>query len=93
MNLFVYFLVSAVRLFLAVLQLLLIGRALLSWLPFDDDSPLQRFLFSVTEPIILPVRNFLDRFQFFSELPIDLSFMVVLLLINMIAMMLPAVYI
>jgi len=75
-----------------VLQLLMMLRAILSWLPFDDDTPLQRFLFYATEPIILPVRNLLSRSDFFNSLPIDVSFLVAYLLLSIVIYFLPAVH-
>ncbi len=39
----------------------IIARALLSWLPVDQGSPLYQLLFRVTEPIIDPFRRVMPR--------------------------------
>ncbi|MCX7616417.1 MAG: YggT family protein [Tepidiforma sp.] len=39
----------------------IIARALLSWLPVDQASPLYQLLFRVTEPIIDPFRRVMPR--------------------------------
>ncbi|WP_278286935.1 YggT family protein [Tepidiforma thermophila] len=39
----------------------IIARALLSWLPIDQSSPLYQLLFRVTEPIIDPFRRVIPR--------------------------------
>ncbi len=56
-------------------------RAILSWLPDSDDWAISDFLFAITEPFLIPVRNLLDRSSFFSGLPIDLSLFVVTLIL------------
>jgi len=79
----VYLISGVASLFLGALQLLMFARALLSWFPIDEDSPILIFLHAVTEPFILPVRMLLERFEFFASSPIDLSFFVTFLLISM----------
>ncbi|MBE6560031.1 MAG: YggT family protein [Ruminococcaceae bacterium] len=73
---------GVVSLFLGALQLLMFARAIFSWLPVDEDSPIPMFLHAVTEPFILPVRAILERFEFFASSPIDLSFFVTFLLLS-----------
>jgi uncharacterized protein YggT (Ycf19 family) len=57
------------------------GRALMSWFSQDEDSKLSRFLFAATEPFLYPIRKVLNRFEFFSNMPIDMSFMAALLIL------------
>lgn len=73
---------GVVSLFLTILQLLMFARAILSWFPLDEGSPLLTFLHAVTEPFILPVRALLERFEFFASSPIDLSFFITFLLLS-----------
>ncbi len=41
-----------------VLTILIIARALISWVPnLDPRNPLVEFLFTVTEPILAPIRS------------------------------------
>lgn len=46
---------------LNILTWAIIARALLSWLPVDQSSPLYQLLFRVTEPIIDPFRRVMPR--------------------------------
>jgi YggT family protein len=46
---------------LNILTWAIIARALLSWLPIDQSSPLYQLLFRVTEPIIDPFRRVIPR--------------------------------
>jgi YggT family protein len=85
------FIVSLIYLALGVLQLLLMVRAILSWLPFDDSAPFVNFIIIATEPFIFPVRQLLEKSSFFSSLPIDLSLFVAYLLLIFVRALLPAV--
>ena len=76
---------------LAALELLMLARAIMSWLPVDEESAMFRFLIVVTEPIILPVRKLLERSETIASLPIDLSFMVAYLLLIIVQFLLPTV--
>ncbi len=40
-----------------ILQILILIRVFLSWIPHDHHSQLSIFLLSVTEPILGPIRN------------------------------------
>ena len=91
METIIYLIVSITRLAISALQFAMLLRAILSWLPFDDSSPLVRFVYCVTEPVILPVRNLMDRFNFFQGFPIDFSFLVTYMLLSIILLFLPNV--
>jgi YggT family protein len=63
-----------------VLTLLIIARALLSWFPnIDPSNPAVEFLFTVTEPILAPIRAVMPRLGF-----LDLTPMVAIILLNVI---------
>lgn len=87
----IYLVVNITYLAIGALQLLMLIRAIMSWLPFDDSSPLSRFVYCATEPVIIPVRNLLDRIGFLSDLPIDLSFLVTYMLLSFVMYLLPSV--
>ena len=69
----------------------MIARAVTSWLPFDEEAPLVKFVYTVTEPIILPVRNLLERNDKIASMPFDISFMVAYLLLIIVQFILPTV--
>ena len=66
---------------LYTMQILMFGRALMSWFSQDEDNKLSRFLFAATEPFVYPIRKVLNKFEFFSNMPIDMSFMAALLIL------------
>lgn len=73
------------------MQLLMFLRALLTWVMPDDDNAIIDFIFTATEPLIAPVRGFLDRFEFVRSLPFDISFFVTFILIVIIQNALPVI--
>lgn len=58
-------------------QIMLFVRAIVSWFPIDRGSKFIEFLTFFTEPLLLPVRQFLHRFQGLRQLPIDFSTIIV----------------
>lgn len=84
-----FYVVSAtVRIIIAVLQFLMLARAIISWLPMDEDNPIVSFLYGVTEPVIMPVRTFLNRLGLFEGMPIDMSFFITFILLSVLEMFL-----
>ena len=78
-----YLLIASVRLILSAWYLLFIISAVLSWLP-DIDNAFTDFVFSVTEPVLAPIRDLFDCLGVSSALPIDLSFLVVMILLSIV---------
>ena len=66
---------------LYAMQLLMFGRAIMSWFSPEEDNKIAQFLFLVTEPFVYPIRKLLSRFDFFSSMPIDMSFMVAMIIL------------
>ena len=64
-------------------ELLLVLRAIISWLPLGMDNPLVSFLYSVTEPVLAPVRNLLFKIPAMQNIPIDFSILVVFILLSL----------
>ena len=84
----VYVVSSTVRIIIAALQFLMLARAIISWLPIDEDNPVVTFLYAVTEPVIMPVRAVLDRLGLFEGMPIDMSFFITFILLSVLEMFL-----
>ncbi len=84
-----YVFTQFVRVFISVLQFLMMVRAIMSWLPFDEDSPLINFVMLITEPVVVPFRLILNRIDAVNELPIDISFFLAFISLGVIQMLLP----
>ena len=52
--------------------LVVLGRVLMSWLDPRFEKPISRFLYSLTEPVLAPLRNVLPRAGMFDLSPLVL---------------------
>tara|TARA_Y100000814_G_scaffold210771_1_gene156276 strand:- start:291 stop:527 length:237 start_codon:yes stop_codon:yes gene_type:complete len=62
-----------------ILNLLLVTRILLSWIPHNRYHPILNFIYETTEPILKPFRNMINPIQ-----GIDLSPIIVFFLLRVI---------
>ncbi len=63
--------------------LLLFARAIMSWFVRDLSHPIADFIYSFTEPILLPMRNLFDRLGI-NMMGLDLSFLATFIAIQFI---------
>ncbi len=74
-------------LILRVFELVLLARVLLSWFPnIDRSNPIIQFIFDITEPVLRPIRDMLP-----PNGMLDLSPLILFLIIQVIATILPAI--
>ena len=78
---FVYVLENVVGGFLLVLEIAFFLRALSSFLFLGEENALTDWLYSITEPLIYPVRRVCERFGWFENLPIDVPFYITMMTI------------
>lgn len=74
---------------LTIISLAIIIRAFLSWVYPVGRDPWTKILLDLTEPILAPIRNVMMRIL---PIPIDLSPLVVILLIQLLQRMLYTAY-
>ena len=67
---------------LELVELLILVRAILSWIDPNPNTPFSRLICSLTDPILAPFRSF-TRFG-----PVDFSPMIAIILIELIRQML-----
>ena len=67
---------------LSVLQTVLIVRAICSWIPPVRNSKFFRFLQTITEPLLAPIRKLLHKISWLRNFPIDFSTLVLFILID-----------
>ena len=58
---------------LGLVQLMMLVRAVMSWVVPGEQSRLTYILEAVTEPFIMPMRRLLSRVRALDRFPIDLS--------------------
>lgn len=66
---------------LRIVELLLLFRALLSFIPLSDR--LYDVFYMLTEPMISPIRRLADRLGLNPMLPIDIPFFITFLLVSL----------
>ena len=69
---------QGVDVFLGFMSLLIIIRALISWVSPDPHNPIVQFLYRATDPILNPIRRVLP------VMPIDISPIIAYLVIGMV---------
>lgn len=78
----IYIIARTARLIIRAFEFCMFLRAVLSWIMPPDSNKVTVFLYNITEPVIHPVRSFLSRFEFIRNFPIDISFLVVLIILE-----------
>ncbi len=81
MSLIIY---RALGIVFSIIEIAIIVRAILSWLPISRDSKLIYLLYQITEPVLTPIRSIVQRSSFFSGIMIDISPIIAFLLIRIV---------
>ena len=84
-DLVVFVLKSFVNVIISLLQIAMFARAILSWFidPMNEGG-IVAFLTALTEPVILPVRALCAKMHWFEGMPLDVPFLITVLLLAMI---------
>ena len=77
-------LVQAIGLFFYFLEILIFVRIILSWVRIGYNSRIGRFLYNMTEPILGPVRDMLDKSPLGGGYGLDFSPIFALILMRLV---------
>ena len=77
-------LIQAIGLFFYFLEILIFVRIILSWLPMAYNSAIGRFLYTMTEPILGPVRDMVNRSPLGGGYGLDFSPIFALILMRLV---------
>ncbi len=69
---------SLINFIFEILNLILIIRIILSWVPHNRYHPIINFIYEITEPILKPFRNMINPIQ-----GIDISPIIVFILLRL----------
>lgn len=86
-----YVLVRCVLIFIDMVSIAMLGRAVLSWFTMGEQTKIGTFLYVVTEPIIMPIRGLCNRFGWFQGLPLDMPFLITVVILSMMGIFLEGV--
>lgn len=80
MDTVIWIIYRVLSILLYAFDFLLLVRAICSWVPDFRNSKVYNLSFTLTEPILKPVRKLMWKFDWARRCPIDLSFLVVCIL-------------
>ena len=67
-----------------IIEIAILARVVISWIPVQKDNRLIYYLHQVTEPILAPIRSLLERSAFGRNMMFDFSPIIAFLLIGVI---------
>lgn len=74
---------SIISLLFTVVELAVLARVIISWLPMQRENIYVNYLYRFTEPILAPIRNMIERSSFGRNLMFDISPIIAFLLIGL----------
>ena len=77
-------LVQALGVFFSFLETVIFVRIILSWFPIGYNNPISRILYQLTEPILGPVRNMVDKSPIGGGMGLDFSPIFALILMRLV---------
>lgn len=70
------------ELLIRLVDFVILIRVLLSWLPIDRDNPIVRLVYSLSEPLLQPIRNLLRKSPLGDGMMIDFSPVILILILQ-----------
>lgn len=83
MDTVVFVLRNLVLVFLDVIQIAFLARAILSWFDRGEPGTVSSFFIFVTEPFIMPIRRLCERMRWFEGSMLDFPFLLTMILLMM----------
>ena len=80
MNIIAYIFAKTVSMFLFAVTICMFGRAIRSWFA-GDETTVDRFLYTITEPFVFPFRRILERSELAASSPIDIAFFIAMMVV------------
>lgn len=87
-----YVIVQCVLIFIDILSVAMFVRAILSWFTMGEQTRIGAFLYVVTEPVIMPIRALCNRFGLFQGVPLDMPFLITMVMLSFTGIFLQAAF-
>ena len=71
---------KTVSMFLLFVTICMFGRAIRSWFA-GDETNIDRFLYTMTEPFVMPFRAILAKSELAASSPIDIAFFLAMMVV------------
>ena len=88
MDYVLHFVANTVLILLDALEMAMLVRAILSWFDPMHEWRISAFFHVLTEPVIMPVRSLCERRRWFEGLPIDVPFLITVVLLYVVRIVL-----
>lgn len=86
------FMALAVSAYISVMDIALLVRVILSAFT-EGTGVLASIVYVATEPILLPIRSYMDKKGILQGIPLDFSVLVAMILLTIVSLLLPTVVI
>lgn len=85
--------ISAIDMFFQVIYLFILIRIILSWFPISRNNGIVAMIYSLTEPILGPIRHMIDKSPIGGGMMLDFSPVIALFVMNIVkSLLISAVY-
>lgn len=74
----------AIDILFSIIEIAILARVIISWIPVNRDSRIIQYLYTITEPILGPIRSLIEKSAFGRNMMFDISPIVAFLLIGII---------
>jgi YGGT family. len=74
----------AIDIVFSIIVYAILARVIISWIPINKDNRIIQFLYTITEPILAPIRSLIERSSFGRNMMFDISPIIAFLLIEII---------
>jgi len=74
---------QAAAIVFSVIEIAILIRVFLSWMPVPKDNRLVGLLYQVTEPILAPIRSIIERSSFGQSMMFDFSPIIAFILLRL----------
>lgn len=76
--------ITALLWVMELMELAILARVIISWIPIPRDGMFFRVLYQITEPILAPMRSIIERSELGRNMMVDFSPILAFLLIELI---------
>ncbi len=81
MNILIY---KSFEMLIKIIDFIILIRILLSWIPIDRNNPLIRLVYSLSEPLLYPIRQMIKKSPLGDGMMIDFSPIILVLILQVI---------
>jgi len=78
------YIMNAIIWLIRIMQYAIFARVIISWFPISRENQIIRLLYQITEPILEPIRNIIQRSAFGRNMMLDFSPLIAFFILGLI---------